>query len=267
MGIESLNLKHFCFISGFANDFSIYQPLIEELKLNKKNYTCFNLPNFELNQNKSFKENLAVVFEFLEQKIPFNAIVIASSLAGMLILELMNKSPKINKKVDGVVLVGTNLSFVQTESWQDAMPKIKFNEFKINFLKNPQKTLNRFFILELFGDGFDEKISQHQAKQILEKNNFFDFETLKIYLNFLENLDLTKTISEISLNKKSPPIQFIFAQNDYLVPVEAKNKIKKLRGGVSKISFSTIKNSSHLPMLTHPKKMKKKIIQFLSTHL
>jgi len=172
--------------------------------------------------------------------------------------------------VASLVTLCSNLSFVVSPQWSQAMDKDIFSQFLSGFASRPEKILKRFLSLQVQGE-LDTKsavlsLAKHNAYMSDNiKINKNEIESLRAYalLRVLEVLDNHSMLENINISSHS-----VFCENDALVPKSAALALQKWTDKIRKnnnLSVDVIKASGHAPQLFHVNVFLEKIIDFYKT--
>ena len=221
----------------------------------------------------------------LKDDIPKGSHLMGWSLGGMLATRLTalsslelsslelpaqdssHSSPIYSAHIASLLTLCSNLSFVASSRWPQAMDKDIFSQFLRGFVSRPEKTLKRFLSLQAQGE-----IDIKNAVSNLAKHNAYmsddgqisknEIEHLRAYalLRVLEVLDNHSMFESIDI-----PSHSVFCENDALVPQSAAFALQKWTGKARKngnLSVDIINASGHVPQLFHTNNFLEKIINF-----
>jgi pimeloyl-ACP methyl ester esterase len=149
----------------------------------------------------------------LLQVIPDQAVVMGWSLGGMLALQLAHQVPQ---QLAGLVLLASNIKFVQCVDWPWALPVAELDYFRQEFRRTPSKTLRRFCSLQVQGEQ-DSSLLRHLSTQL-------DPQPSVEGLDWLQQLDLRHAWCDLSI-----PCLALYGTDDVLVPAEVQLQLARLQ--------------------------------------
>ena len=161
--------------------------------------------------------DIAILDAWLQSLIatlPEQYSLLGWSLGGQVAMRLAQQQPE---RVQALICLASNLSFVQRDDWSDAMPQSVLAQFQTAFARLPEKTLQRFCALQAQGSEDPMAMTKLLRTQVQCRPS------LAMGLDWLANLDLRDSWSHITC-----PASLILAEQDALVPASAADTIKVL---------------------------------------
>ncbi len=240
--------KNLVLLHGWGFSSAIMQPLAEKLA---KYYcvTLIDLPGF--GQSQSIEpytlDNLA---ENIHSLIPQNSTLIGWSFGGLIALKLTMLYPQ---KVNSIIALASTPCFFAHNHWPGiSLPLLTTFEEKL--LQNAQDLLQYFALLQTQGENNPLKAHRFVKNQLLQEKAPA-LNALTGGLMILKNTDLRALLLTIQC-----PMQFIFAANDKIVPIETSRQLAKR---VPSAEIQIIANAAHLFFLFHSDKTIAHIINFI----
>ena len=232
-------------LHGWGMSSAIWQswlPLLRE----HYHITLIDLPGYGLHDGLSEEDDYSCVDELLASIIkqaPECAVYLGYSLGGMLAVKIASRFPK---RVEAVITLASNVQFVASESWPEAMSKTAFNDFYALIEKNSMLALKRFSALQVFGSSDEKSFLNSLREKIETVSSTVLIDSLKL-LSSLNNTDEVENLSMPSLH--------IYGEADNLVPVSAARKLqataRKLQGKTT-VNISVIDRAAHCLFLDEP---------------
>ncbi|NRB37109.1 MAG: malonyl-ACP O-methyltransferase BioC [Pseudomonadales bacterium] len=167
-----------------------------------------------------------------------NCCVMGWSLGGNIALQLALDFPA---TVSSLLLLATSPSFIAREHWPQAMAEKTFALFQQGIIKQPQKTLKRFDLLQAKGDNEQKSLSHALAEYRKQQQSIEDVE-LAAGLELLASFDLSSRLSELNM-----PIQWCLGEADALVNAAIAEPLREL---LPSADIQVLAGVSHLPFLT-----------------
>jgi pimeloyl-ACP methyl ester esterase len=155
------------------------------------------------------EQDLSSWIKALLQVIPSQSVVLGWSLGGMLALQLAQQS---THKIAGLVLLASNIKFVQCSEWPWALPAADLNHFRQAFQCAPNQTLRRFCTLQTQGEQ-DRSLFRLLLTQLSAKPSIAG-------LNWLQQLDLRLVWRDLSV-----PCLALYGTGDTLIPAEVQPQL------------------------------------------
>jgi pimeloyl-[acyl-carrier protein] methyl ester esterase len=218
---------HIVFIHGFIFNKTIWNNLAEKLT---QDYTVHQVDLPGYSQHADIKANdLSEVAQYVLSQVHDKKkfIWVGFSLGG-LIARYLAKNYQENTL--GVITLASNPKFIKNDDWNCGASYGAFHMLKNLFIRQPDKALMRFLLLQ--GYNIDNKYTESLAQEVILRD-----------LDLLEQNDLRPLMSEIT----GPQLN-IFAQNDRLVPISIIEKLNHLSPTAQNV---TIKDAGHALLLSH----------------
>ena len=150
-------------IHGWGMNASIWDGIEGELSKNNK-LIIVNLPGMggcEIINNYSMDS----LVDELNLLIPINSIIIGWSLGGQLAIAYQRKY---SKKIKKLILVSTTPCFISKQGWVHGIKKEVFEKFSKQLVLNWRKTIEQFFLLQLYGMPNMRKVANNLQQKIFE---------------------------------------------------------------------------------------------------
>lgn len=198
-------------------------------------------------KNYSFEEIVPLLLEVT----PANAIWLGWSLGGLFAYWIAIHHPE---KISRLVIVSSSPCFIANENWP-GVAATALDKFSNLLQADHHSTLLDFLELQLRGS------HQRDAQLRHLKNKYQQYKcnqaALTGGLELLRNTDLRKELCNIQC-----PNLHIFGQRDTIVPVSIATHLSQWITGQIKI----IKQTGHMPFLSHRTEFLNDLYSFLSTH-
>ena len=150
-------------IHGWGMNASIWDGIEGELSKNNK-LIIVNLPGMGGCENINNYSMDSLVDE-LNLLIPINSIIIGWSLGGQLAIAYQRKY---SKKIKKLILVSTTPCFISKQGWVHGIKKEVFEKFSKQLVLNWRKTIEQFFLLQLYGMPNMRKVANNLQQKIFE---------------------------------------------------------------------------------------------------
>tara|TARA_R110001583_G_scaffold53677_5_gene165185 strand:+ start:3003 stop:3812 length:810 start_codon:yes stop_codon:yes gene_type:complete len=241
--------KNLVLVHGWGVSSAIWKPVAKQLS----EHYCVHLvdlPGFGAAPEIS-NYSLASIADTILQKLPTNAVWCGWSLGGLIATYIANHYPN---RVEKLIQVCAPLKFVEQDDWLGVKKEV-FERFKVGVIKQPKKTLNRFFSLQAMGSKTVKNdimtinkllIGQPEPKQA----------ALIAGLDLLNNVDLREQFKQLTM-----PCLSLFGESDILVPVANIAILAKLVVSNQQVIF---KDSSHAPFISEPEHFQAVLIDFIN---
>jgi len=217
---EPLVLLH-----GWGCDSRSWQPLLASLN-NDFDVILASLPGFDRGVEPS--PDIQVYLPALLAQLPERFFIAGWSLGGMLATAMAAVAPQ---RVQGLITLASNVSFVQRNDYVKAMSQEDFSAFAGGFENAPEMTLKRFAGLMAKGDDSErellKQLRQESAlswKQASEHHSEAQAQSAwSSGLQWLEQLDNRHHFSALAV-----PGLHLLAERDALVPPSVEETLKAL---------------------------------------
>ncbi len=187
----------------------------------------------------------------IHELIPKKVAIIGWSLGGQIAMKYYLKYPK---SVDHLVCISSTPCFINKPGWDFGVSINFFSKFKKDLLNDWQKTLRKFFLLQIKNEDKDENILENLENSFMGEQPPKK-EGLEKSLEILEEVDMRKDLKNINI-----PTLIISGKKDvisnYKASIWMKLKIKE-----SKIFI--FDSAGHIPFVNYKKKCFELIKEFL----
>lgn len=186
-------------LHGWGSDSRIWQPLLPFLQQWGSVFTI------DLDYQLGNIDTLCAAVASQINELPQSPLLFGWSLGGMVATRLASQMP-----LAGLITLATNLRFVASPNWPDAMPEDIFQGFLQSFEASPAHALKRFSLLQSQGD-----VAAKQQVQWLNTlaDPQADPSTLLAGLKLLAEFDNTDLLAAIAC-----PSLHLLGEKDALVP-------------------------------------------------
>ena len=187
----------------------------------------------------------------IHEVIPERVTIIGWSLGGQIAMKYYLKYPE---AVNYLVCISSTPCFIKKNGWEFGVSRDFFSKFKNDLLNNWQRTLRKFFLLQMQKD---EDI-ENTLKKL--ENDFMDEhpptkEGLEKSLEILEKVDIRKDIKNINI-----PTLIISGKqdtiSDYKASIWMQSKIKKSQ-------IFVFDSAGHIPFINYQRKCFQLIKKFI----
>jgi len=159
-------------------------------------------------------------------------LAIGWSLGGKLLVEAILKKKIRPKKV---ILIAAPFKFIGDNNFPSGMNELIFQEFRTNYIANPQGTLSQFNSLIALGDNKGREIARNLNKEIkIRKNGLFWLD------------DLAKSDFSQSDFSDFPETTIIHGENDKIVDIANAHKFAQV---IKNSHLEIWQNCGHAPHL------------------
>ena len=231
---------------AWAMNLKIFQPFVELFNIKKYKFILINLPDIH---NEMIWEQVIEQIDCSLKKISVSEFdLFGWSLGGQIAIDIYFKN---KTKVNQLYLVSTTPQFVNSEQWKLGLEKSVFENFSNGILSDLQKTLNKFFKLQLMGQ---KNRKEHQVFLDLhiskEKINIL---SLHNYLKHMQMKNYFDAIQQISCQ-----VNLISGKKDKIVPIGSQHELLKM---VKNKRYLFIDEASHIPFLSHSEECRSFMMQ------
>lgn len=253
------------FIPGWGAGYRVWEHLAEKLSayFDIKFIDLLCDPELSLgegsNRNDLEDMSLAAIDGFIDKvadQIPLSSTVIGWSLGGMIATKIAHRY---QSKVSKLILIASNLSFVERPDWPCAMDVRTFQDFVDAFRSKPIKTGKRFIALQAQG-----------IKKRKPLITLLDKSSALCSTNRSQELSLLNLLGELNNTEElfniEAPLLAVFGENDALVPISAAMQIRAASSGFrinTGFYVEIIEACGHVPQLSHPDKLFELVSHFL----
>lgn len=176
--------------------------------------------------------------EALAHELPEQAIVAGWSLGGLVAMSMAHCWPK---KIQRLVLIGTNPCFVTRPDWPCGVAKEVFDGFAQSLAQDYENALRRFLALQAQGSASMREVLRELRMRLLSQPRPNDT-VLRGGLEILLKTDLRKSLPGL-------PVSIVHGTGDKLAPIEAARWLKRQSGNARLLE---IDGAGHAPFLSHP---------------
>jgi malonyl-CoA O-methyltransferase len=237
-------------IHGWGMSSQVWQSWLPLLRRDF-NISLIDLPGYGLSPAGDYSSVDALLRSIMEVA-PAKAVYLGYSLGGMLVLNIAGQFPQ---RVSAVVTLASNVQFVASQGWPDAMAEKTFDSFYGLVEKNSPLALKRFAGLQLHGVSNDGTRNEKTLlKNLRDKAEVLDKTVLTDSLRMLASIDNHELIHRLSI-----PALHLFGGNDSLVPVAAAEKLQKYLS----TSIAIIWSAPHAVFLSEPQLSWQRFERFL----
>ena len=247
------NLAPLVLLHGWASNSQVWQPLIALLSPHVDVITV-DLPGFgQSTLDDSIPSehpyyNLDALLLALEKALPRHCNLLGWSLGGMLATAFAGRYPQ---RVNTLITIASNASFVHRPGWRAAMPVAVFNEFCGFFSQQPLQCLKRFHGLQCSGDQNERALLKQLRAEFGEPGGDAWLQALGL-LGEMDNRNCLKQLRIPGLH--------LFGDGDALVPAGAAKVISGLNSCQQTL---TLPDTGHIPHLSCPDLLAKQVTDFL----
>lgn len=239
-------------LHGWAMNSGVWGEFATDLS-RRYRLTLVDLPGHGVNSHFPLSP-LDELLDAISETVPARAAWLGWSLGGMLALAYARR---FGSGVTSLVALGTNLKFVQTSNWPNAMPASDFEAFAESLVVQPEETIKRFVALQCLGNGFSGAQVRVLQAEILRSK--LSGQGVEQGLDLLAKLDLREDLSALDI-----PVLAVFGERDRLVPVPVAEDWANMNKLVrTKVVFG----AGHAPFLSHKAELISAIDAFWAGHV
>lgn len=240
-----------CCITGWGADSRSWEALQQAINTLSNITLEWHMLELPMQSNTEVGD-LTQVLQRLAESIPERSILFGWSLGGMLSVRIADMH---RDKILGVVTLATNASFVQRDSWSEAMPQSVFDGFYSGFATQPEKIQRRFIALQAQGET-NRKAMITRLSELSALNEFNRSQSLALLglLVELDNISLLPQLEQDALH--------LFGGGDALVPKAAAEKLKQVLTH-SRHDVVVIDDCGHAPHLSYVEYVSTLLCEFL----
>ena len=236
-------------IHGWGMNASIWDGIEGELSKNNK-LIIVNLPGMGGCENINNYSMDSLVDE-LNLLIPINSIIIGWSLGGQLAIAYQRKY---SKKIKKLILVSTTPCFISKQGWVHGIKKEVFEKFSKQLVLNWRKTIEQFFLLQLYGMPNMRKVANNLQQKIFELGDP-EPNALIDSLELLTTNDLRSDLYKVDVETL-----IISGGRDKIIPpIASVYMAEKISGA----SLEIFENANHLPFLTEKHRFVDTVLRFI----
>jgi malonyl-CoA O-methyltransferase len=221
-------------IHGWGIDSQIWQSLPQQLS-QVADVLTLDLPGFA--QSPILEDySQASVIRWMFEVLPERCYLLGLSLGGMLSCAFAAQHPQ---RVEGLISISSNLSFVANKNYSQAMAADQFRGFVAAWEESNSDCLKRFCGLQAQGDSQQRQL----MRQLRTMGSDLHAESCAELLKLLGEIDNQSVIADLKC-----PTLTIFGEKDALVPMACTGKFVGIN---TQVEIAVIKDAGHLPHLSH----------------
>ncbi len=244
--------KPLVLVHGWGMNPRVWEMILPDLE-KKYDLHLLSLPGHgDDYQNTDISPNLADWSAELLAKAPPKAYWLGWSLGGDVVLQACLDAPE--RILKAFIMTGSPC-FLQKEDWSSAIVPQNLMQFSHALFKTPNKTLERFLLLQIRNSENEKKIYS-SLKAAFEKQPEPNINALKIGLELLRDIDLRPALKALKV-----PTYWLFGEKDTLIPATCAQALINL---VPQYQSQVIANAGHAPFLSHPQQTLQAIQDFLA---
>lgn len=230
-------------LHGWGMTQQVWQRLVPYLQ-SQCNVMSIDLPGFGDSAGMNSAADIDHMIETLIPVLPPRAVYVGWSMGGNIALEI---AQRYSGRVDAVVAVSSNPSFVARDNWPGMSCQV-FENFQKGLAQSVTKTLNRFALLQVQGEQLQRQtLVELKAGLSLQS----DSKNLIQSLQWLGEFDQRTMLENLAV-----PCMFLLAEHDQLVPVSLADQLP------DNVSVRVQPGSAHAPFIAMPEKVAREILGF-----
>jgi pimeloyl-[acyl-carrier protein] methyl ester esterase len=183
--------------------------------------------------------------------IPERASIIGWSLGGLI---AMKYCLKYTKNVNSLVCISATPCFIKKHGWEYGVNKNFFLKFKKDLLNNWEKTLKKFFLLQIQKEEEKEEILKKLESDSINKRPSTK-EGLEKSLEILEKVDIRENIKNINI-----PTLIISGKQDTISDYKASIW---MQSQIKESEIFIFDSAGHLPFISHQRKCYQLVKEFI----
>jgi pimeloyl-[acyl-carrier protein] methyl ester esterase len=226
------------FLHGWAMMPSIWRPMAAALSGEASEIRMPALPGHGV-ATASPRNSLAAWVETLAPALPRNALLVGWSLGALLALELARLRPR---QVARLALIGGTPRFVASADWPHGLDEKTVSDFIEGYARDPAATLQRFLILQTFGDDARKHLFQPLFEAACAPRAGQTFRMLADGLHILAATDLRASLAAVE-----QPVCLIHGGGDALMPPGAAHW---LADALPRARLTLLENRGHAPLIS-----------------
>ncbi|MEW8015024.1 MAG: pimeloyl-ACP methyl ester esterase BioH [Candidatus Sedimenticola endophacoides] len=182
---------------------------------------------------------------------PRRAAWLGWSLGGQIALRAALLEPA---RVERLLLVAANPSFVRRDDWPHAMDGATLEQFAAALLEQPRQTLERFLSLQVRGDEAARE-TLRLLRQEIARRPAPDPRALERGLALLRDVDLRAQLARIAC-----PMLWLLGERDSLVPAALDAELERRVPAARRM---ILPGCAHAPFLSHPEQSLRALMAFM----
>lgn len=241
--------KHLVLLHGWGFDSRIMQSLASLLS-HYYHVTCIDLPGYGQSKLSNYSDLDAIVHSINNLIMPRSSMI-GWSLGWLVAARLAELYPH---KMDKLIAIASTPYFLTDKNWFGISAEI-FSSFTFTLSVNPKAALQKFALLQI-NQQAKQREAYYKISPYLAKINRNKIEVLNCGLKILQTTDLRQSLKCLKL-----PMQFIFGNDDKLIPIKTAENIAAL---APQATINIINNAGHIPFIWQPEITFKYILNYLS---
>ena len=247
---ETLGKKMYVvLLHGWGFDSKIMQPLARSLSHHYP-VNCIDLPGYGQSDLSSYSNLDAMAHRVNDLILPRSSLI-GWSLGWLVAARLAELYPH---RIDKLIAIASTPYFLSDKNWPGISAEI-FSSFTVDFSVDPKSALQKFALLQI-NKLANQRVAYYKISSYLTKINYNKIEVLNSGLKILQTTDL-----RLSLKRLKLPMQFIFSNDDKLIPIKAAEYIAAL---APQATINIVEDAGHIPFIWQPKITLKYILKYLS---
>jgi pimeloyl-[acyl-carrier protein] methyl ester esterase len=238
------------FVHGWGLDSRCWLPFLKKLPTN---WSCkaLDLPGYGEQRANTTTWQLKEIAQWVNKQLSHPCVLVGWSMGGLIATYAASQHPQ---KIKGLITIGTNPKFVQTDDWQGVDVTI-FKQFQLLLKLEIPQLIERFIAIQAIGHP-RAKTDIAALKTLMCQPPYPDKGSLKAGLDVLEHSDLRDCLANLAI-----PSLHIFGKQDRLTPKTSMQKGN--RQFVAQHRFCGIADATHAPFISHPQSCITEIQQYI----
>jgi len=232
-------------LHGWGGDARVWAPVLPALCRSRQVITL-ELPGFGGSAPCGHWQQAVAA---IAASLPPRCVLIGWSLGGMLAARVAAACPE---RVDSLVTLASNASFIARPDWPAAMAEPVFRAFRASFAANPVAALRQFQALEAKGDPREREVLRQLRGMAASPQP----QPWLQALDWLAELDNRELLAALPV-----PALHLFTAGDALVPAAAAKALGALCPGAR---VEVLAGCGHAPHLSQPDGLAASILGFLA---
>jgi pimeloyl-[acyl-carrier protein] methyl ester esterase len=229
--------KPLVLLHGWGMNSAVWERITKRLSAN---YRLFLVDLPGMGQSRPVNPyHLYSLAETVAEEIPGVSTILGWSLGGLIAQQIALNQPD---RVEKLILVGTNPSFVSKPDWPHGIETRLFQQFNERFEKDFHATLLNFLTLQCM-NAKDTRSTVRQLRIAFAAKPAPTQESLNLALDILLQTDLRQEISRLY-----QPTLIIHGDRDTLAPVSAAHWLAM---HLQRAKLRVIAGAAHAPFLSH----------------
>jgi len=237
-------------IHGWGLNSSVWQPVQKSLSKDFELYMV-DLPGHGRSPLETENYSLDALADQLLPHLPDKAHWLGWSMGGLLAQHVALTQPK---RIDRLVLVGSNAQYTRDEHWSYAMDKAVLEQFAEGLAKDYKTTLKRFLAIQALGSEGARQIVK-VLNEHMQAYGFPDTRALDGGLTLLRNSSFVERLNNIKQTSL-----LMFGRLDTLAPAVAAEPMSQAMPDAQAYIFE---HGAHAPFISHPDEFVTVLREFL----